>query len=141
MKYIFSFVMLTLLIPAVSAQSDLPPSVIAGVYTEAQAIRGQGLYYQHCLACHGEMMNGVDQAPPLAGPQFNSNWKGETLWALVERIDTMPPDKAGTLPRQDTVDILAYMLWFNGLPLGTEEMGTARNVLADMTFETPPPGG
>jgi mono/diheme cytochrome c family protein len=124
----------------VTAQSGESPSVLAGAYTEAQAISGQALYYQHCLACHGEMMNGVDQAPPLAGPQFSNIWNGESLLSLVERIDTMPPDKAGTLSRQETVDILSYILWYNGLPLGDAALDTARDVLAGMTFETPPTG-
>lgn len=115
--------------------------MLQGVYSEAQAVRGQALYYQHCLACHGEMMGGVDQAPPLAGPQFSSTWNGESLWALVERLQTMPPEKPGTLSRQDNVDILAYMLWYNGLPLGNTELGTARDILADMAFETTSPGG
>ena len=115
-------------------------SLQAGAYSEGQAVRGQVLYYQHCLACHGEMMNGVDQAPPLAGPQFSSTWKGASLWALVERMQTMPPDKPGMLSRQDNVDILAYMLWYNGFPLGTAELVTTRDTLAGMTFETPPLG-
>ena len=111
--------------------------LLAGAFNEAQAVRGQALYYQHCLACHGEMMNGVDQAPPLAGPQFSSTWTGETLLALVERMETMPPEKPGTLSRQENVDILTYMLWYNGLPLGSEALAAERDVLAGMTFETP----
>ncbi|MDT8399523.1 MAG: cytochrome c [Pseudomonadales bacterium] len=130
--------LLTILCPAFSAaQSGEPSSVLAGAYTEAQAIRGQALYYQHCLACHGEMMNGVDQAPPLAGPQFIGIWKGEPLWALVERIQTMPPEKPGTLSRQENVDILSYVLWYNGLPLGNVPLGTNQDVLAEMLFATP----
>ena len=115
-------------------------SVMSGVYSEAQAIRGQTLYYQHCLACHGEMMQGVDQAPPLAGPQFGSNWNGESLWSIVERIGTMPPEKPGTLAQQEMVDVLTYILWFNGLPLGNEALGTQRDGLMAMPFELPPPG-
>jgi mono/diheme cytochrome c family protein len=116
------------------------PSLLTGAYSEEQAIRGQALYYEHCLACHGEMLNGVDQAPPLAGPQFSSIWNNVPLWALVERIGTMPPDKPGTLSRQENVDILAYMLWYNGLPLGNAPLGTQRDDLTQMNFELPPTG-
>lgn len=112
-------------------------SLLAGAFSEEQAMQGQVLYYQHCLACHGEMMNGVDQAPPLAGPQFSSIWQGASLWSLVERIQTMPPEKPGSLSRRDNVDILAYMLWYNGLPLGSEALATERDVLATMNFESP----
>jgi len=116
------------------------PSVISSVsFSEDQATRGQALYYQHCLACHGEMMNGVDQAPPLAGPQFSSIWNGESLWSLVDRINTMPPTQPGSLSLQENVDVLTYMLWYNGLPLGNEPLGTEKDMLSGITFATPSP--
>lgn len=124
----------------VSGQSPAAPSVLAGAYSEEQATRGQALYYQHCLDCHGEMMSGVDQAPPLAGPQFTDIWKGESLWALVGRIATMPPDKPGSLSRQENVDILSYMLWYNDLPLGDKSLPTEQSILAQLLFQTPPSG-
>ena len=123
-----------------AAQTPATPSVLTGAYSEEQATRGQVLYYQHCLACHGEMMTGVDQAPPLAGPQFSSIWNGESLWALVERIGTMPPEKPGSLSRQENVDILSYMLWYNGLPLGEQPLTAEQSELTKILFQTPPPG-
>jgi len=126
-----------LAVPAVSGQTDLGSSVLKGAYTEEQALRGQALYYQHCLVCHGEMMSGLDQAPPLAGPQFSSIWNGETLWALVDRINTMPPTQPGSLSRQENVDVLTYMLWYNGLPLGSKPLTTEKDLLTAMTFVTP----
>ncbi len=126
-----------LVVPAVSGQTDQSSTVLTGAYTEEQALRGQALYYQHCLLCHGEMMNGVDQAPPLAGPQFSSIWNGETLWALVDRINTMPPTRPGSLSRQENVDVLTYMLWYNGLPLGNKPLTTEKDLLSAMTFVTP----
>lgn len=113
-------------------------SVLTGAYTEAQALRGQALYYQHCLLCHGETMAGVDKAPALAGPQFASTWNAAPLAALVARILTMPPEKPGSLSQQESVDILSYMLWYNGLPLGAEPLGTGLDVLGKMTFQIPP---
>jgi mono/diheme cytochrome c family protein len=114
-----------------------PPSVRAGAYTEEQAIRGQALYASHCSQCHGESLAGLDQAPPLVGPQFNSIWDGAPLLALVGRIDTMPPDKPGSLTRAESVDVLSYMLWFNGLPFGEQPLGTEQSVLAQARFEAP----
>jgi mono/diheme cytochrome c family protein len=114
------------------------PSVLAGAFSEEQAIRGQALYYEHCLECHGEMLNGLDQAPPLAGPQFTDVWDGEPLAALVARIDTMPPTDPGSLARSDNVDILAYMLWYNGLPIGDLPLSAEQSVLTQMLFQTPP---
>jgi mono/diheme cytochrome c family protein len=110
------------------------------VYSEEQAVRGQTLYYEHCLDCHGETLTGLDQAPPLAGPQFSGIWDGEPLWALVDRIDAMPPTDPGRLTVADNVAILAYMLWYNGLPIGDEPLTDERSVLAAMPFRTPLPG-
>jgi len=120
------------------AQADTAPSVLTGAYTEEQALRGQALYYQHCLLCHGETMAGVDKAPALAGPQFASTWNEAPLAALVARILTMPPEKPGSLSQQESVDILSYMLWYNGLPLGAEPLGTGLDVLGQMPFRMPP---
>ena len=123
---------------AASGQTKAAPSVLGGAYTEEQATRGQVLYYAHCLSCHGEDMAGLDQAPPLAGPQFSGVWKGESLWALARRIDMMPPAQPATLSRDETVAILAYMLWFNGLPIGTAPLSTEQSELAAMLFHAPP---
>lgn len=119
-------------------QSAAPPSLLAGAYTEEQATRGQALYYQHCLQCHGETMAGVDKAPALAGPQFAATWNAAPLAALVARILTMPPEQPGSLTLEQSVDLLTYVLWYNGLPLGAQPLGTGQEVLARITFETPP---
>ena len=118
-------------------QSVAAPSVLTGAFTEEQAIRGQTLYFQHCLQCHGETMAGVDKAPPLAGPQFVSTWNNASLWALVERISTMPPDKPGSLARAETVDVLTYMLWYNGLPMGAAPLPPEQNILTETIFQVP----
>jgi S-disulfanyl-L-cysteine oxidoreductase SoxD len=119
-------------------QPPASPSVLTGAYTEAQATRGQALYYEHCLLCHGETMTGVDKAPALAGPQFSSTWTGAPLAVLVARILTMPPEKPGSLSREDSVDILAYMLWYNGLPLGEAPLASGQDVLGRITFQIQP---
>jgi PQQ-dependent dehydrogenase (s-GDH family) len=119
-------------------QPAAAPSVLNGAYTEEQAIRGRALYYEHCLQCHDETMAGVDKAPPLAGPQFSSTWNGAPLAALVARILTMPPEKPGVLLPEESVDILAYILWYNGLPLGDVPLASGHDVLGRTTFQIPP---
>ena len=90
----------------------------AASYTQEQAQRGQVLYVQQCQQCHGAALEGVDKAPPLAGPQFNSVWGGEPLGALFGRINTMPPERPGSLSAAQGVDLLAYLLAYNGEPAG-----------------------
>lgn len=120
------------------AQTPAPRSILSGAYTEEQALRGRELYYQHCLQCHGETLAGADKAPPLVGPQFASTWAGAPLAALVARIATMPPENPAGLPQQQRVEILAYVLWYNGLPLGSEALPVEQQALAEMTFQLPP---
>jgi mono/diheme cytochrome c family protein len=122
------------------SQSSAPPGVHNGVYTEEQAIRGQDIYSSRCLQCHGETLAGMDQAPPLTGPQFGGVWQGVPLEALVTRIGTMPPDAPGTLTRAQSVDVLAYILWYNGLPYGDAPLDPAQGSLTKIVFETLPPG-
>lgn len=128
-------------VTVVSGQTAAMPSLLAGAYTEEQAIRGQTLYNTYCWQCHGETLAGLDRAPPLTGPQFAGTWAGETLWALVARIGTMPPDKPGALSQSQSVDVLTYILWYNGLPIGDMPLGSEQGVLTGMTFQTPQPPG
>ena len=119
-------------------QPTLAPSILTGAYTEEQALRGRALYYEHCLQCHGETMAGADKTPALVGPQFASTWKGAPLAALVARIATMPPEKPMSLLQEQRVEILTYVLWYNGLPLGSEPLPAEQDALTKMTFEILP---
>jgi len=119
-------------------QPAAAPSILAGAYTEEQALHGRELYYEHCLQCHGETLAGADKAPPLVGPQFASTWTSAPLAALVARIATMPPEKPASLPQEQRVAILAYVLWYNGLPLGTAPLPVEQDALAGITFQIPP---
>ncbi|MGD8324736.1 MAG: cytochrome c [Gammaproteobacteria bacterium] len=123
----------------VLAQTASVPLLRDGAFSEAQALRGQELYYSLCLDCHGDDMSGRDQSPPLAGPQFSGVWSGASLWSLTERIGTMPPDRPDMLSRAEAVDLLSYMLWFNGLPLGESELGADKGMLENVAFEIPEP--
>src|SRR5690606_33235783 len=89
-----------------SAQPVVAPS---SSYTQQQAERGQALYVQQCQQCHGAGLEGVDKAPALAGPQYSSVWSGQPLGALLGRINTMPPERPGSLPANDSVDLLAFL--------------------------------
>jgi mono/diheme cytochrome c family protein len=98
-------------------------SVWDGVFTEAQAARGQEAYNNVCLGCHGAQLGGGEAAPPLAGGEFLSNWNGLTVGELFERIRvSMPADRPGQLPRQQNADILAYIFKVNGFPPGDKEL-------------------
>jgi len=94
-----------------------------GVYTKEQAKRGETLYAQNCSSCHGPDLSGNDEAAPLTGANFLSNWDGLTVGDLSERVRiSMPPNKTGKLSRQEIVDILSYVLSVNTFPSGKSEL-------------------
>ena len=45
-------------------------NVWEGAYTEAQAVNGEMLYQEHCSACHGSQMQGIEEAPTLKQGAF-----------------------------------------------------------------------
>ena len=92
-----------------------------GVFTEAQADRGQDRYESYCLKCHGEELTGAN-ARALVGEDFLRNWTGLTLDGLLERAQTMPPGAAMSLDSETYVDIITYILETNGFPTGGDEL-------------------
>lgn len=98
-------------------------SVWDGVYTEEQATRGEAIYYQRCGACHGPSLEGGDMTPALTGGVFTSNWNDLPVSDLFERIRiTMPLDRPSTLSRQQTADVVSFLLKANKWPAGETEL-------------------
>jgi mono/diheme cytochrome c family protein len=99
-------------------------TVLDGVYTEAQAARGQTAYERSCGRCHGAELDGGGQARPLHTNLFLDVWREDYLSSLFQYMQTrMPPGSAeNSLPEGDYVDILAYVLQVNKLPPGKQEL-------------------
>ena len=108
-------------------QAASPQTVLDGVYTAAQATRGQAAYERSCSSCHGPNLDGGGQARPLHTTLFLDVWREDYLLSLFQYMETrMPPGKlAGSLPEHDYVDILAYVLQVNQFPAGKEELTRA----------------
>jgi quinoprotein glucose dehydrogenase len=108
--------------PFVAAQTSQRTSN-DGVFTAEQATRGQAQYQQLCAMCHGAELAGMEAAPPLAGPGFYASWNEAPASDLFERIRiSMPQDKPGSLGRQQTADLVAFILSFNKAPAGKVEL-------------------
>ncbi len=113
-----------------------------GIYTEAQAKRGDGLYQQQCASCHGPEMAGGEMAPGLAGGEFSANWNDLSVGDLFERIRiSMPQNNPGSLSRQQIADILAFMLNKGNYPAGSTDLPTATEALNQFKFLATRPGG
>jgi mono/diheme cytochrome c family protein len=109
-----------------------------GVYTQEQATRGQAVYKDRCAPCHGPTLGG-GQAPPLVGDEFGGVWGGP-LSDLVNKIqNTMPANDPGKLTRQQSADIVAYMLQVGKFPAGRAELGADETVLKQIALPAPAP--
>jgi len=112
-------------------------SVWDGVYTEEQARRGEAIYFERCVRCHGATyMGGTDGALPLIGSTFNGNWNGVKLDQMLDRVRlTMPMDKPASLSRQQTADALAFLLSINKIPAGKTELPRQAEMLALIQYK------
>jgi len=100
-------------------------SITEGVYSAGQAARGQQLYKAQCAACHGNAMEGAS-GPPLAGDAFLSNWSGQPLANVVDKIQkTMHFNLPGSLSRSQSTDLAAYVLQVGKFPSGSAELSEA----------------
>lgn len=112
-----------------------------GIYTDAQAKRGESLYSLNCASCHGPSLGGGESASALTGPTFMANWSGVTIGDLFERIRvSMPQDAPGRLSGQQNADVLAYMLSVNKFPAGQMELARQADMLRQIKFEAQKPG-
>ncbi len=102
-------------------------SVWEGVFTEAQAQRGQAVYAGSCGSCHGRRLNGAPDdpdmrsTPPLARASFLREWEGRSVATLFEYMRaTMPENNPASLTDEEYADVIAYMLSVGGMPAGDD---------------------
>lgn len=80
-----------------------------GVYTEAQAASGEGVYNEYCAGCHNQRFY----------EQAWSGWENRTLeqfWFYI--LGEMPQDNPGFLADQEYTDVTAYILSILDYPAG-----------------------
>jgi mono/diheme cytochrome c family protein len=105
-----------------SRQVPATRSVQDGVFTDAQAARGERVYAQGCAGCHGAALQGA-AGPPLTGGAFLARWQADPLAVLVSKIkNTMPADAPGTLTDPQIADLVGYLLKASGFPAGRTEL-------------------
>ena len=103
----------------VSSATAQGVNVWDGVYTKAQAEKGEQLYQERCSSCHGVQMQGIEEAPTLKQGAFVYNWDGMPVSVLFQRLrETMPLDDPKGTPRKVKADILAYIMSQNNFPVG-----------------------
>jgi len=133
LRAIFCFAMIALATAVSSGQENT--AIWEGVYTAEQAARGETVYTEACIACHGQDLGGNSNSPGLIGMGFMFLWEGRTLGAFVEKIKAeMPTDRPGQLPAQDYLDVVSYILNKNAFPEGSEELPSSAEALDSISI-------
>jgi cytochrome c len=121
--------------PSVSA-TQKRSTVWDGVYTAAQAERGQAAFVKSCGGCHRDDMSGGDDSePPLRGSHFTDKWEGASVAEIYDFVaNNMPKSKPGSLPLDTCIDIVSFILKSNDMPPGQSELTTDIEKLNQIVF-------
>jgi S-disulfanyl-L-cysteine oxidoreductase SoxD len=142
MKYVVMIGALLLLqgISAAQAQQAGAKSTASGVFTAEQAKNGERAFQAKCAGCHGADLHSIDpEAPDLTEGAFKFGWQGRTIANRFEVIrGTMPYGNAHSLDDQTYLDIVAYILAFNGIPAGNQKLEPDVPALEKITVDIPP---
>ena len=118
------------LVLVVSADAQQTPKKTAqGVFTEAQATRGQKAYMDSCARCHAEDLLGAS-GPALVGDFFANRFVGSSVQEMVKTLRrSMPQEAPDSLGTPMYVDIASFILKSNGSPAGWAELPTDAEAL------------
>jgi mono/diheme cytochrome c family protein len=105
-------------------------STKSGVYTAAQADRGEELYMGLCVSCHPVVMH--------SGQAFTVRWGGHPLSELYEAIkEKMPKNDPGSLTPEESAQLIAYVLRLNDVAAGKKALEPELEKLKSIRIETP----
>lgn len=106
-----------------------------GIYTAAQAKRGEALYALNCAPCHSWNLAGNEIGPALTGLAFTARWSGRSIGELFDYTRAlMPANSPGGLTAQQNADILAFMFQVGRAPTGSTELPSGSEKLASVMF-------
>jgi mono/diheme cytochrome c family protein len=132
-----AFLSVLLLTSRLGAQDTAAPpaerKVSSGVYTSAQAARGENAYKVNCVSCHA--------TSDYTGETFTLAWVTRTAFDIFDVIRTqMPEDNPGILARQEYVDIVAYIFSLNRYPAGQADLPSEDAALKKVRIDSLPAG-
>lgn len=128
LQALIAFVLIAACCAAIAAQEK--KSVKAGVYTAAQADRGEALFKSRCASCH---------APGyFTDDNFYTNFANKPLWELFDVVsDSMPEDDPGSLKKEEYADVISYLLKLNKFPSGDVDLPIDKDALSAILMEKP----
>jgi S-disulfanyl-L-cysteine oxidoreductase SoxD len=102
-----------------------------GVFSAAQAARGERLFESICMNCH-------EITEFTAAGAYLEEVEGKPLWETFEYIwAEMPEDEPGSLNPEDYADVLAYIFSIYGLPSGAASLPIDRESLEAIMIVRP----
>jgi S-disulfanyl-L-cysteine oxidoreductase SoxD len=112
----------------------------SGVFTVEQAKNGDRIYHERCSKCHGPDLVATDpDAPDLTADGFKLGWIGKTVGNRFRTIRiAMPADAPGSLDEASYIDIIAFVLSFNGHPPGNEKLLPEADALEQIVIVSGP---
>lgn len=100
------------------------PTTADGIFTAAQADRGEALFRSTCSECH--------DSADWTETGFKGRWEDQSVYQLWYYVnERMPYDDPWSLSRQQTTDVLTYIFRLNGLPAGNTELATDDDSIDD----------
>ena len=114
-----------------AAAQDGQRTIRDGVFSAAQAARGERLFESICTNCH-------EITEFTAAGAYLEEVEGKPLWETFEYIwAEMPEDEPGSLNPEDYADVLAYIFSIYGLPSGAAALPIDRESLEAITIVRP----
>lgn len=130
-----------LLLAGFAQAQDAQKSTASGVFTEEQAKNGERAYQAQCAACHGLDLHRTEaESPDLTDGPFRFGWDGKTIAERFEKIrDTMPKGNPRSVDDQTYLDIVTYILHFNGIPAGSQKLEPDAKTMEQIVIAVPAP--
>jgi mono/diheme cytochrome c family protein len=114
--------------PFQEASSSAAVSVLDGVFTSDQAMRGQQRFQIVCSSCH--------TLAEHTGRRFAERWGGSSVGDLFDVMsNTMPDGNPGSLKPEDYASLIAFFLKETGYPEGKQELPATSAALMKVRIE------
>jgi mono/diheme cytochrome c family protein len=105
-------------------------TTMTGVYSAAQATRGEETYMAICVACHPR--------GTYTTAAFKTAWNGRPLAELFDLVrEKMPKSDPGSLTPGEYAQAIAYLLKINDVPAGELELPPDGEALRKIRVEWP----
>lgn len=116
---------------AAAQNGNAARTVRDGVFSAAQARRGESVFSNVCIMCH-------TRGQFVGAGGYQENWQNRTFFDVFDQLrNTMPNDNPGGLPRRDYIDVIIYLLSENGYPAGEKDLAGTDEALKSIRIVPP----